>query len=486
VHARGVSARVIASGACALLLAALVVPAIWPGTPWTPRAYAASCNGASHDIQLSAADATPRIGTPATVIRFTVTYLDSGGCPAKSMVVVVPGVGQATMTASGSSFATGVVFRASMRLPVGTWGYRFDARSGSGGGQRTASVTGPGTIVISAPTPAPTPKPTPAPTPKPTPKPTPAPTAKPTPRPTAKPTPAPTARPSPGRTPVPTPRPTRAPSPAPGSSERGSGSSPSPVPAGIGMIRDGRDAGDGGTSGSASGSGPNDDAGIGLPGFHLDPDRAISLVTWLGTSTLGVLLFALLFQGRGLVVELPGELSVLVMKRGRRVRRAVPAPDGARAFDPGPDAAARPGVAAPQGADAPIDFDAARGRIGSVAREPRRFARRATAGAERRRIGYRSVRVSAGPDDLRSTELARLDRGDEVEVIGAEAGSLRIRTPDGIEGWVPRVVLVGAPAADGAEAIVDQAAVAGPRRHGLQARRRKSIAGDATGSSARP
>jgi hypothetical protein len=39
----------------------------------------------------------------------------------------------------------------------------------------------------------------------------------------------------------------------------------------------------------------------------------------------------------------------------------------------------------------------------------------------------------------------RLDRREEVDVIGAEAGYLQIRTPDGIVGWVPRVVLVGSP-----------------------------------------
>jgi hypothetical protein len=184
------------------------------------------------------------------------------------------------------------------------------------------------------------------------------------------------------------------------------------------------------------------------------------------------------------VVELPGELSVLVMKRGRRARRAVPAPDGTSALDVAPDATGRPGIGVPAGTDGPSDFDMARGRIGSVAREPYRFARRATAGAERRRIGYRSVRVSAGPDDLRSGELTRLDRGDEVEVIGAEAGSLRIRTPDGIEGWVPRVVLVGAPAAERAEAIIDAEAGPGPRPRRLPGRRRKSPVGDAAGSSA--
>jgi SH3-like domain-containing protein len=51
--------------------------------------------------------------------------------------------------------------------------------------------------------------------------------------------------------------------------------------------------------------------------------------------------------------------------------------------------------------------------------------------------------VSDGPDELTSNEVGRLDRGDEIEVIGEHEGALRIRTPSGLEGWVPRVVIVG-------------------------------------------
>jgi SH3-like domain-containing protein len=51
--------------------------------------------------------------------------------------------------------------------------------------------------------------------------------------------------------------------------------------------------------------------------------------------------------------------------------------------------------------------------------------------------------VSDGPDDIRTSEVGRLDRGDEVEVIGERDGFLKVRTPSGLEGWVPRVVIVG-------------------------------------------
>jgi hypothetical protein len=452
VHAGRVFGRVFASGVITLLVATIALPAIWPDVLGPSVASASSCNGASHDIHLSAPNAAPRSGTPATLIQFTVTYVDTGNCPATSVVVVVPGVGQKALTATGSSWGTGVVFRGSMRLPVGRWTYRFDARSGGGSG-RTATVTGPGTIVIVAPTPTPTPtpKPTPPPTPKPTPRPTTRPTPKPTPRPTAKPTAGPgSSGPS-------------------GSANAGSGPSgstrpgPSQPPGAAGPVS-------GSDDDSAGGLGPPDnggetDSGFGfrLPGLDLDSSSAVPLGTWLVTTTFGVLLFAAVFRGRGLAVELPGELSVLVMKRRRTARGGLRG-SSAALRDGGADAAiALVGEGAMGEVSTPTNFDDARRQIGATGHEPRRFARPPKAGVDRRVIAYRSVRVSAGPDELRTAELTRLDRRDEVEVIGEEAGSLRIRTPDGVEGWVPRVVLVGAPPVEGAAPVGESMPVT-PRR----------------------
>jgi hypothetical protein len=76
-------------------------------------------------------------------------------------------------------------------------------------------------------------------------------------------------------------------------------------------------------------------------------------------------------------------------------------------------------------------------------RAPSRFDDAPKSGVERRTISYRFVRVSDGPDDLRSREIGRVDRGDEVEVLGDQDGMLRVRTAGGLEGWVPRVVIVG-------------------------------------------
>ena len=75
--------------------------------------------------------------------------------------------------------------------------------------------------------------------------------------------------------------------------------------------------------------------------------------------------------------------------------------------------------------------------------EPVRFDKPPRSGVERRTIGYRLVRLSDGPDDLNSREIGRVDRGDEVEIIGEQGGFLQVRTPTGIAGWVPRVAIVG-------------------------------------------
>jgi SH3-like domain-containing protein len=55
------------------------------------------------------------------------------------------------------------------------------------------------------------------------------------------------------------------------------------------------------------------------------------------------------------------------------------------------------------------------------------------------------VRISSEPDAVRSMELGRLDRGDEVEILESYEGFLQVRTPDNIVGWILRHTIVGAP-----------------------------------------
>ena len=71
-------------------------------------------------------------------------------------------------------------------------------------------------------------------------------------------------------------------------------------------------------------------------------------------------------------------------------------------------------------------------------------------GVERAKVGYRRVRISSEPDAVRSIELGRLDRGDEVEILESHEGFLQVRTPDDITGWILRHTIVGAPAPRGA------------------------------------
>jgi hypothetical protein len=72
----------------------------------------------------------------------------------------------------------------------------------------------------------------------------------------------------------------------------------------------------------------------------------------------------------------------------------------------------------------------------------RTFAQPPGKGVERATIRSRLVRFNAEPDDLRSAELDRLDRGDEVEILGSYEGFLNVRVPDGTEGWIHRAALV--------------------------------------------
>src|SRR6187399_501258 len=192
-----------------------------------PPVLAASCNGASHTITLTNGAATPGSGTTSTPIAFSVRYADSEGCAPDSVTVTISGVGTRTMSGAGASYATGVVFRATVTLPAGSHSYTFAASSGNK--SATLSSVSPARVVISAPTPVPTlpptPRPTLKPTPPPPPPPTPAPPPPPTPAPTVPPTPVVTA------TPVVTPTATQSPSAVPSNSDGGTPSAgPSVTP----------------------------------------------------------------------------------------------------------------------------------------------------------------------------------------------------------------------------------------------------------------
>ena len=389
--------------ALVLALAFATLAAFGPGR--AERAVAASCNGASHPAPtLSSGRASPGSGSPTTSISFSVRYTDGVGCAPTSVEVVISGLGRYPMRAVGTAFASGVTFRFAKRLPSGRWSYRFVATSGSGAGRRSATLTAvsPLRVVIKKPASTSPPKPTPRPTAKSGAKATPRPatTARPNPH-SSTPT-DPSASPD-GQAAVASPRPSSAPADARAGYPGGGPDDP----------------GSGGTAG-------RDHARLSTSsdlGIRIDPSLGIPVAAWSLTTVFGVLVFAL-----GLVP----------------VRRRAD-PDSRRwrlSLAGGPSAAQRAAPMTP--ADPSPRNDApAPVAVGSGVREPLRFHAPPRAEIDRRTIAYRSVRVADQPDSTTSSEICRLDRGDEIEIIGEHEGFLQVRTPTGMVGWVQRIVIVG-------------------------------------------
>ena len=200
--------------------------------PAAPTVHAASCKGASHAITLSAGAASPRSGTTATGITFSVQYASNAGCAPSSVTVDIAGVGAFPLDSDGTDYQGGETFIRTMTLPAGVHTYTFRATGGSGTGEQSIILTSvnPDAVAITAPTPAPTPLPTPAPTPPPAaPKPAAPPPA--APQPTTPPA-APAAPGEPDATPAPMPAggtPTTAPTVEPEGAPAGS-ASPSLAP----------------------------------------------------------------------------------------------------------------------------------------------------------------------------------------------------------------------------------------------------------------
>src|SRR3954451_24315753 len=132
--------RELVAGALALVvLGAVPLLATVTGSPaWV--ALAASCSGGSHQMQVASGGASPGSGTTATTFKFSVTYVDNAGCDPTRIRVTIVGVGTFGLSRDGST-AQGPRYSRTMKLPVGTWSYRFDAQSGSGNGRRSATLT---------------------------------------------------------------------------------------------------------------------------------------------------------------------------------------------------------------------------------------------------------------------------------------------------------------------------------------------------------
>jgi SH3 domain-containing protein len=469
VRARQSTARGSVLATLIVVASWLVVPAWLPGSDAIPVVEAVGCRSGSH--QLSAGDpaASPMSGTTLTTIAFSVVVSDTGGCVPSTVELRIPGLPALAMSPAGGTIRSGLTYQVSTQLPVGSWSWGFHIANGSKAGFQTVDVAGAGTIrITSAATPTPTPKPTPTPTP--TPKPTPKPTPTPTPKPTS------TTGPGPTASPPPTPRPTSASTASPRATTPGHSQGPSPSPRPTGTPSS--PSGAGGPGGGSGGSGPGApgasvplgmgplgvadrdhgslaDAGPGavasptpgVPGPTTSgaPATAISLpfdvhavlpvILWASTSATGVVLFAIVLNHSALPVG-NGSLAIFAMDRRRRRQTERASVVGGSTA---PSDKTEPAASLEAAADGP-DATPWMARPGHV---PLRFASPAGRGVERRTVGYRQVRVSAGPDDIRTPEVGRVDRGDEIEVIGEDPSYFQIRTPDGVEGWVPRFVILG-------------------------------------------
>jgi hypothetical protein len=71
------------------------------------------------------------------------------------------------------------------------------------------------------------------------------------------------------------------------------------------------------------------------------------------------------------------------------------------------------------------------------------------AGNERRVVRYRVVRLLDSPDELRGAEIGYLDQGDEVELVEKYGAYWLVRSPDGQQGWLHKMVLGQIVDADG-------------------------------------
>ena len=398
---------------------------------------AANCGTPSHNASLSNGSASPGSGSTATTFVFTVDYTDNAGCT-PTVSLIIPGVGTFGMSATGAGSGNTATYGLSKKLPAGSWAYRFRATSGSNGGAVTVTLTtvSPRSIVVSGPpTPPPTPPPTAKPTPNATPKATPSATTNATPKATPKPgaQATPSAAPSPADTPVPTrtPRPTSSPTPRP---------SPSPAAVGAGTTGGGG-PGDGGLFGGLAGF-----LAFGATAVHLAEGPYLPITSWVASCVLGLLTFAFVLRRR---TDEASEERQLFMTSP--FGSSLPA-----ALDVGPPIGALSDVPLEE----PVDPEATipRWRRPSVqaARQSRsasatvslpvRFATAPRPGDDRRVVGYRLVRVADSPDEVRSAELGRFDRGDEVEVLEAAREWTRVRGASGLEGWVlSQTILSSAP-----------------------------------------
>lgn len=159
----------------------------------------------------------------------------------------------------------------------------------------------------------------------------------------------------------------------------------------------------------------------------------MAITAWVTTTMFGVMVFAWVLRRPQREADSPLAAALSLVATERASRRDAAAEESI--------AAAR--MSSTEVADAaPMPIGPALGPTGNrptggQARPPLRFDKGPARDAERRKVTYRLVRLSEGPDDFRSREIMRLDRGDEIDIIGQEGSFLHVRTPTGEIGWIP-------------------------------------------------
>ena len=457
-HIAELRTRLIVASGIALLLA---LPAA------SPVAAAAA------DGNLSKPSASPSPAVVGQTVTFSVTYTDPANTPLSSARVYIDGASK-TLTLVSGAIPTGAVYRYTWTATVGTHAYyfRFRDQNGALGCYPVSTPTPCTTTSALTVNPAPTPKPVATPTPAPTAVPTPAPTAVPTPAPTPVKTAAPTARktaaPTRKITPAPTVAPAATPSPIPVDPNAGanglagqptptailvSGADESPAPTtgtstgpsgshspSAAAVAGGLTNGGAGNSGSGDPAGPSD-----MPGKVLPAAAAIGGAVVLCS---GAWFFFLLLSRRrrnrresvpsvrlsepvlaavGVTTAEPLEPRVdeSLMPRWRR-----PSLQAVRKTDPN---------RAVSTAVTTLSFDTA----GPIAANP----------SERRRIGYRLVRLMSVPDEIRATEVGTLDKGDEVLLLDRQGVYCLVLCPDGRQGWIHKMTLEEEPITEAAAVV---------------------------------
>jgi hypothetical protein len=407
---------------------------------------------AAGPTRLSNPVVSPRVGLPTTTITITVSYRNREGSPADWVRVTVAGKARAMSHVGGSDWKSGVTFRWRGKLPVGTFGVSISAQSRD----HFTDVIAAGEVKIKLPVPAPTPEPTPRPTPRPTSAPTPEPTPGPTPEVTTGPV---VATEAPGTTPAPADL---------GFFEPATEPTAEPSDDAIAVLPGGSSGPDGGGAApivpdAGTGAGPVTSGGGLLEAFANAADLLATgrpavplglVATLVSTSgVVGATLAFGLFGKRRRDGEPPDDDDVLAQHAATPLAVAQASAYLGRAGGGAPSATAVANAPSPLQAELAMPRWRRPSLLEARRADPIRYPTAAPRltfdhglvgpleGRERRVIRYSLVRLLDIPDELRGSEVAFLDQGDEVQLLEKRGVYWLVLCPDGLQGWIHKMTL---------------------------------------------